>query len=211
MAKRAADRNGPGPAAERSLGRVELQELAWGRSRGGGECYLFFLAPDAFLCANVLLFLLLLSSSPWKTVPVFAQHLLITVLVQLFRCPPIFFRLRPQASCNMCCACALREILPVFRAPLSSRTRCGWVGGWDVAREGREPTPAIVSFSFIPNCVLSAACACVRSFETRREQGLASVLFSLAVFADNACLGVVNASFFQVARALTLPFVTVMG
>ncbi|CAM9700735.1 unnamed protein product [Ectocarpus sp. 4 AP-2014] len=41
--------------------------------------------------------------------------------------------------------------------------------------------------------------------------GLASVLFSLAVFADNACLGVVNASFFQVARALTLPFVTVMG
>ncbi|CAN0471876.1 unnamed protein product, partial [Ectocarpus sp. 12 AP-2014] len=41
--------------------------------------------------------------------------------------------------------------------------------------------------------------------------GLASVLFSLAVFADNACLGVVNASFFQVARALTLPFVTIMG
>ncbi|CAM9979559.1 unnamed protein product, partial [Hapterophycus canaliculatus] len=41
--------------------------------------------------------------------------------------------------------------------------------------------------------------------------GLASVLFCLAVFADNACLGVVNASFFQVARALTLPFVTFMG
>lgn len=42
-------------------------------------------------------------------------------------------------------------------------------------------------------------------------QGLASVLFCLAVFADNACLGIVNASFFQVARALTLPFVTFMG
>lgn len=36
-------------------------------------------------------------------------------------------------------------------------------------------------------------------------------MFCLAVFADNACLGVVNASFFQVARALTLPFVTFMG
>eukprot|EP00752_Nemacystus_decipiens_P009452 g8451.t1 len=41
--------------------------------------------------------------------------------------------------------------------------------------------------------------------------GLASVFFCLAVFADNACLGVVNASFFQVARALTLPLVTFMG
>ncbi|CAM9276107.1 unnamed protein product [Pylaiella littoralis] len=41
--------------------------------------------------------------------------------------------------------------------------------------------------------------------------GLASVLFCLAVFADNACLGAVNASFFQVARAITLPFVTFMG
>lgn len=41
--------------------------------------------------------------------------------------------------------------------------------------------------------------------------GVASVLFSLAVFSDNACLGVVNASFFQVARALTLPLVTCVG
>ncbi|CAN0097846.1 unnamed protein product, partial [Laminaria digitata] len=41
--------------------------------------------------------------------------------------------------------------------------------------------------------------------------GLASVLFCLAVFADNACLGAVNASFFQVSRALTLPFVVFMG
>ncbi|CAM9707839.1 unnamed protein product, partial [Discosporangium mesarthrocarpum] len=40
---------------------------------------------------------------------------------------------------------------------------------------------------------------------------MASLLFSGAVFLDNACLMVVNTSFFQVARGLTLPLVTLLG